>query len=44
MTEVKQQVAGFRDAGVEEMYLALWPRFIREPVIHFAREIIPEFA
>jgi len=44
VTEVKQQVAGFRDAGVEEMYLALWPRFIREPVIHFAREIIPEFA
>ncbi len=44
VAEVKQQVAGFRDAGVEEMYLALWPRFIREPVIHFAREVIPAFA
>ena len=25
--EVKEQVARFQAAGVEEMYLALWPRF-----------------
>ncbi len=43
IAEVKQQVANFRDAGVEEIYVALWPRFIREPVIHFVREVVPEF-
>ena len=42
--EVKEQVARFQAAGVEEMYLALWPRFLREPVLRFSREIIPAFA
>jgi F420-dependent oxidoreductase-like protein len=42
--EVKEQVARFQAAGVEGMYLALWPRFLREPVLRFSREIIPAFA
>jgi hypothetical protein len=41
---VKEQVARFQAAGVEEMYLALWPRFLREPVLRFSREVIPAFA
>jgi alkanesulfonate monooxygenase SsuD/methylene tetrahydromethanopterin reductase-like flavin-dependent oxidoreductase (luciferase family) len=42
--EVKQQVAGFRDAGVEEMCLALWPRFVKKAVMQFSDEVIPAFA
>ena len=42
--EVKEQVAGFRDAGVEEMYLALWPRFIMPSREAFSEEVIPAFA
>ena len=41
--EVKQQVAAFKEAGVEEMYLALWPRFIMPAVKAFSDEIIPAF-
>ena len=41
--EVKEQVAAFKDAGVEEMYLALWPRFIMPAVKAFSEEIIPAF-
>jgi F420-dependent oxidoreductase-like protein len=41
--EVKEQVAGFKDAGVEEMYLALWPRFIMPAVKAFSEEVIPAF-
>lgn len=43
VSEVKQQVAGFAEAGVEEMYLALWPRFIMPAVKAFSEEIIPAF-
>jgi probable F420-dependent oxidoreductase, Rv1855c family len=42
--EIKEQVARFRAAGVEEMYLALWPRFVKKAVMRFSREVIPEFA
>ncbi|MEK7248405.1 MAG: TIGR03560 family F420-dependent LLM class oxidoreductase [Chloroflexota bacterium] len=41
--EVKEQVAAFAEAGVEEMYLALWPRFIMPAVKAFSEEIIPAF-
>ncbi|HVP05967.1 MAG TPA: TIGR03560 family F420-dependent LLM class oxidoreductase [Dehalococcoidia bacterium] len=41
--EVKEQVAKFQEAGVEEMYLALWPRFIMPAVKAFSEEIIPAF-
>jgi len=41
--EVKQQVATFQEAGVEEMCLALWPRFIMPAVKAFSDEVIPEF-
>lgn len=41
--EVKEQVARFQEAGVEEMYLALWPRFVKKAVVQFSDEIIPAF-
>lgn len=41
--EVKEQVARFQEAGVEEMYLALWPRFVMPAVKAFSEEIIPAF-
>jgi F420-dependent oxidoreductase-like protein len=41
--EVKEQVAAFKEAGVEEMYLALWPRFIMPAVKAFSDEVIPAF-
>jgi len=41
--EVKLQVEAFAEAGVEEIYIALWPRFIAGPVRIFAREVIPAF-
>jgi F420-dependent oxidoreductase-like protein len=43
VAEVKEQVAAFKEAGVEEMYLALWPRFIMPAVKAFSEEIIPAF-
>jgi F420-dependent oxidoreductase-like protein len=42
--EIKEQVARFQNAGVEEMYLALWPRFVKKAVMQFSEEVIPEFA
>jgi F420-dependent oxidoreductase-like protein len=42
--EVKRQVAAYRDAGVEEIYLAQWPRTHMESLRRFSEEIIPEFA
>lgn len=42
--EIKEQVARFQAAGVEEMYLALWPRFVKKAVMQFSEEVIPEFA
>ncbi len=42
--EIKEQVARFQDSGVEEMYLALWPRFVKKAVMQFSEEVIPEFA
>jgi alkanesulfonate monooxygenase SsuD/methylene tetrahydromethanopterin reductase-like flavin-dependent oxidoreductase (luciferase family) len=42
--EVKEQVARFREAGVEEMYVALWPRFVKKAVMAFSDEVIPAFA
>ncbi len=41
--EVKDQVAAFAEAGVEEMYLALWPRFIMPVIKAFSEEIIPAY-
>jgi F420-dependent oxidoreductase-like protein len=41
--EVKEQVARFQAAGVEEMYLALWPRFVKKAVMQFSEEVIPAF-
>jgi F420-dependent oxidoreductase-like protein len=42
--EVKEQVARFQDAGVEEMYLALWPRFVKKAVMQFSEVVIPAFS
>jgi F420-dependent oxidoreductase-like protein len=42
--EVKEQVAAFQAAGVEEMYLALWPRFYMPAVKAFSEEIVPAFS
>lgn len=42
--EIKEQVARFQAAGVKEMYLALWPRFVKKAVLQFSEEVIPEFA
>jgi F420-dependent oxidoreductase-like protein len=42
--EVKEQVARFQAVGVEEMYLALWPRFVKKAVVQFSDEVIPAFA
>ncbi len=42
--EIKQQVAAYRDAGVEEVYLAQWPTTRMESLRRFSEEIIPEFA
>jgi alkanesulfonate monooxygenase SsuD/methylene tetrahydromethanopterin reductase-like flavin-dependent oxidoreductase (luciferase family) len=43
VNEVKDQVGAFAEAGVEEMYLALWPRFIMPVVKAFSDEVIPAF-
>jgi len=42
--EVQAQVAAYRDAGVEEIYCAQWPRTHIESLRRFSEEIIPEFA
>jgi len=41
--EIKSRVEEYIEAGVEEFMLALWPRFYREPVLRFSREVIPAF-
>jgi F420-dependent oxidoreductase-like protein len=43
VSEVKEQVGAFAEAGVEEMYLALWPRFIMPVVKAFSDEVIPAY-
>jgi F420-dependent oxidoreductase-like protein len=42
--ELKQQVAAYRDAGVEEIYLAQWPTTRMESLRRFSDEVILEFA
>jgi alkanesulfonate monooxygenase SsuD/methylene tetrahydromethanopterin reductase-like flavin-dependent oxidoreductase (luciferase family) len=42
--EVKEQVQAFKDAGVEEIYLAQWPRTHMESLRGFSEQVIPEFA
>jgi len=42
--EVKSQVQAFNDAGVEEIYLAQWPRTHMESLRGFSEKVIPEFA
>ena len=42
--ELKTQVQAYKDAGVEEMYLAQWPTVRMESLRRFSDEVIPEFA
>jgi alkanesulfonate monooxygenase SsuD/methylene tetrahydromethanopterin reductase-like flavin-dependent oxidoreductase (luciferase family) len=42
--ELKQQVQAYKDAGVEEMYLAQWPTVRMESLRKFSEQVIPEFA
>jgi F420-dependent oxidoreductase-like protein len=42
--EITEQVKRFEDAGVQEIYLALWPRFHPNPVRRFIKEVLPAFA
>jgi hypothetical protein len=42
--ELKRQVQAYKDAGVEEMYLAQWPTVRMESLRRFSDEVIPEFA
>ena len=41
--DVKAGVQAFVDAGVEEMYLAQFPRAHRESLLRFSKEVIPAF-
>jgi F420-dependent oxidoreductase-like protein len=41
--EIIEQIKRFEAAGVEEMYLALWPRFQLGPVRRFIKEVAPAF-
>ena len=41
--DVKAGVQAFVDAGVEEMYLAQFPRVHRESLLRFSKEIVPAF-
>jgi F420-dependent oxidoreductase-like protein len=41
--EITQQIGAYKDAGVEEIYLALWPRFHFGVVRRFAAEVAPNF-
>jgi hypothetical protein len=41
--EVKGQVRAYRDAGVEEIYLAQWPRIHMESLRTFSEKVAPEF-
>jgi F420-dependent oxidoreductase-like protein len=42
--EIKRQVQAYRDAGVQEIYCAQWPRTHMESLRTFSAEVIPEFA
>jgi alkanesulfonate monooxygenase SsuD/methylene tetrahydromethanopterin reductase-like flavin-dependent oxidoreductase (luciferase family) len=42
--EISEQVKRYEDAGVEEIYVALWPRFLPKPLHRFAEEVIPAFS
>ncbi len=41
--EVKAGVQGFVDAGVQEIIVAQFPRFHRDSLLRFSREVIPAF-
>ncbi len=41
--DVKKGVQSFVDAGVQEVILAQFPRFHRESLLRFSREVIPAF-
>jgi alkanesulfonate monooxygenase SsuD/methylene tetrahydromethanopterin reductase-like flavin-dependent oxidoreductase (luciferase family) len=41
--EVKEQIQRYAEAGVEEIYLALWPRFLVGPIRRFVTEVAPAF-
>jgi alkanesulfonate monooxygenase SsuD/methylene tetrahydromethanopterin reductase-like flavin-dependent oxidoreductase (luciferase family) len=41
--EIKAKVQEFVDAGVQEFMLALWPRFHRDSLLRFSKEVIPAF-
>jgi uncharacterized protein YbjT (DUF2867 family) len=38
-----EKVQEFVDAGVQEFMLALWPRFHRDSLLRFSKEVIPAF-
>ncbi|MEO7666156.1 MAG: TIGR03560 family F420-dependent LLM class oxidoreductase [Dehalococcoidia bacterium] len=42
--EVRAQVQAYKDAGVQEIYLAQWPRVHMQGLRTFSEEVIPEFA
>lgn len=42
--EVKEQIAAYQDAGVEEIYCAQWPRTHMESLRRFSEEVIPAFS
>jgi F420-dependent oxidoreductase-like protein len=41
--EVKDKIARYQEAGVDEIYAAMWPRFYPAVVRRFADEVIPAF-
>ncbi len=41
--EVKAGVQAFADAGVQEIIVAQFPRFHRESLLRFSREVVPAF-
>ena len=43
MDEVKAGVQAFADVGVQEIILAQFPRFHRDSLLRFSREVIPQF-
>ena len=43
LDEVKAGVQGFVDAGVQEIIVAQFPRFHRDSLLRFSREVIPAF-
>lgn len=42
--EVRAQVQAYKDVGVQEIYLAQWPRVHRQGLRTFSEKVIPEFA